>query len=249
MTGNHKNTDVYEQITHSIVTAIEQGAGRYQMPWHTLSTPINAATQKPYRGVNVLNLWIASSRLGYSSSAWATYRQWSELGAQVRRSERSTTVIFWKFFDREAGESDAPSDPEAIESTNHHARCFARAYNLFNAAQVDGYQPSSSARLSEEQRLQNAETFFAALPGTVDFGGDKAFYCPSSDSIQIPPFAQFKSSAKFYSVLAHERCHWTGAPSRLNRDLSGRFGEESYTSVVSLPIGPVWPIAPAVLAA
>ena len=228
MTGNQKNVDVYEQITSSIVTAIEQGAERYQMPWHTLSTPINAATQKAYRGINVLNLWIASSRSGYSSPVWATYRQWSEIGAPVRRGARSTTVVFWKFFDRESEDNDAPADTE--ESSEPRSRCFARAYHVFNSAQVDGYQPApASPALSETQRIQNAEAFFAALPGTVQFGGDRAFYSPSSDSIQMPPFVQFKSPAKFYSVLSHEYCHWSGALFRLNRDLSGRFGDESYS--------------------
>jgi antirestriction protein ArdC len=54
MQSNPAKADVYEQITNAIVSAIEEGADKYEMPWHALSTPLNAINRKPYRGVNVL---------------------------------------------------------------------------------------------------------------------------------------------------------------------------------------------------
>jgi transposase len=91
--------DVYEQITQAVVEAIESGAEAYRMPWHNLETPANATNQKPYRGINSVVLWAIAQKQGYVPSQWATYRQWQDLGAQVRKGERSTTVVFWKFLD------------------------------------------------------------------------------------------------------------------------------------------------------
>ena len=223
MQSNQAKADVYEQITNTIVSAIEEGVGKYEMPWHTLSAPLNAANRKPYKGVNVLMLWATAQKHTYTSNEWATYRQWQEAGAQVRKGERSTTIVFWKFYDRveeQQEDSDAPEE---------RPRCFARCYHVFNASQVDGYVPEIQEQLPESVRIQNADRFFASLPAVIKHGGDRAFYSPTGDFIQIPAFAQFKSPKGYVCTLAHECAHWSGAPSRLNRDISGRFGDERYS--------------------
>lgn len=79
-------------------------------------------------------------------------------------------------------------------------------------------------------RLENADRFFAQLPAIVKHGGDRAFYSPTGDFIQMPEFSQFKSPEAYVSTLAHELSHWSGASNRLNRDLSGRFGDERYSA-------------------
>lgn len=216
--------DIYEQITNAIATAIEEGTPTFEMPWHSLSMPVNATSHKPYRGVNILMLWAAARKQAYSSNEWATYRQWQELGAQVRKGEHSTAVVFWKVFDRpeeEQNETDIPED---------RVRCLARCYSVLNAAQVDGYTAQIREHLPEAMRIENADRFFGNLPGTVKHGGDRAFYSPGGDFIQMPLFTQFKSPEAYVSTLAHEYTHWTGAPSRLHRDLSGRFGSEQYAA-------------------
>jgi antirestriction protein ArdC len=95
--------DIFQRVTDQIVKAIEEGAGSYRMPWKTsgnfISSPINAVSKKPYRGINVLILWATAQEKGYSSGTWATYKQWQELGAQVRKGEKSANVVFWKFFE------------------------------------------------------------------------------------------------------------------------------------------------------
>jgi antirestriction protein ArdC len=223
MLSKQTRTDVYEQITAALIAAIEEGTGKFEMPWHTMSSPINAANQKLYRGINVLMLWADAHKHNYSSHEWATYRQWNEVGAQVRKGERSTIVVFWKFFDSETEEQQ-----EYIDDTPARPRCFARAYHVFNAAQVEGYEAKPEKHLPESERIAEAEAFFNAIPATIQYGGDRAYYSPAGDYIQMPPFAQFKSAAKYVSVLCHELSHWSGAKTRLNRDLSGRFGDASY---------------------
>ena len=90
--------DIYSRITAEIVAAIEAGAGEWHMPWHhsggSIARPANVASGKPYRGINTFALWIAAQSHGYASGVWGTYRQWQALGAQVRKGERSTPIIF-----------------------------------------------------------------------------------------------------------------------------------------------------------
>jgi antirestriction protein ArdC len=224
MLSKQTKVDVYEQITSALVAAIEEGTGKFEMPWHALSSPINAASRKLYRGVNILMLWAAARTYNYSSQEWATYRQWQEMGAQVRKGERSTIVVFWKFFDSQTKEEQQ----EEADDTPARPRCFARAYRVFNAAQVDGYEAKQENLLPESERIAQAEIFFQSLPATIKSGGDRAYYSPAGDYIQMPPFRQFKTPKGYVSTMCHELSHWSGAKSRLNRDLTGRFGDASY---------------------
>lgn len=224
-------SDIYQTITNTIISALEAGAGEYRRPWAVTgkysTMPVNANTGKPYHGVNVLTLWATAQKHGYSSGKWATYKQWAELGGQVRKGEKSTQIVFWRFIDRASAES-AEAEAEGEESKSRKIP-MARAYCVFNADQVDGLASSEAEDpASEEARIQHAEAFFAAAGIDVRPGGDRAYYSPASDTVHMPAFSAFSSPLAYYSVLAHEATHWTGAPSRLNRDLRGRFGSESY---------------------
>src|SRR5690242_8329258 len=115
---------------------------------------------------------------------------------------------------------------EDSDASEDRPRCFARCYHVFNASQVDGYAPQIAEQLPESMRIENADRFFASLPAVIKYGGDQAFYSPSGDFIQMPAFTQFKSPESYVAVMCHELAHWCGASSRLNRDLSGRFGDE-----------------------
>lgn len=192
MNSSQTKPDIYEQITNGIIAAIEAGAATYEMPWRTLSTPINASTRKPYQGVNTLCLWCLARKHHDSSQEWVTYRQWSELGAQVRRGERSATVVFSKFFDG-SERSDAGDEMDSSDDSSmlHKYRCFARAYHVFNAGQVEGYTPTATPTLPESGRIENAERFFQSLPGVVSTAAPapstlrrpmKFMYPPSSNS-------------------------------------------------------------------
>jgi antirestriction protein ArdC len=218
--------DIFERVTNLIVEAIEQGAGSYRMPWKTSggfpNSPINAVSRKPYRGVNVLLLWATAQAKGYGSGLWATYKQWQELGAQVRKGEKSTHVVFWKFFKVEDGAEEGTSDHPAKRIP------MARDYWVFNSEQVDGYNGEEQPTRPEHERLEHAEMLFQSLGVDIRHGGNSAFYSVEHDAVFMPPFEAFSDPLPYYSVLSHETTHWSAAPSRLNRDLSGRFGSESY---------------------
>lgn len=219
--------DVYTRITAEIVAAIESGVGDWRAPWFhdgtSAACPCNIASGKRYRGINTLALWVAAMSSGFGDGLWGTYRQWQAVGAQVRKGERSTTVVFWKTFDR--AEADDKHDEDA-----RSRRMMARAFCVFNVAQVDGYEQPAPVPLSEEQRLQHAEAFIGNLGITTEFGGGEACYRPNDDRVRMPDFASFRDTASFYGVWLHEMGHATGARHRLDRDLSGRFGSEAYAA-------------------
>jgi len=221
-------TSVYEAVTAKIIAMIEAGAGNFRMPWAGASAlPANASTHAEYRGVNILSLWIDAQLRGYASPFWASYRQWQALGAQVRKSEKGTMVVFYKRIETEA------FDPEDHDKASK-LRFVARASYVFNEAQVDGYKSESTPAESQFQRIGEVEAFVQAVRATVHHGYSMARYRHDTDAIEMPDRERFvgseKSSAEenYYAVLLHELTHWTGAPHRLNRQFGKRFGDTAY---------------------
>jgi antirestriction protein ArdC len=234
-------SDIYGAVTDRIVTMLERGAGSWRMPWHTsvtaaaspLALPVNV-TGRSYRGCNVPLLWATAEAFGYGSPVWATYRQWQERGAQVRKGEKATLVIFWKAYTATKAEPDGGGDSGDDGDSAAERRLIARGYSVFNAAQVDGFDAATITRkpvaadLPETERVANAERFFAATGAVVNHGGNRAFYSPGRDTIQLPEFGQFRDAIGYYSVRGHETVHWTGHQSRCARELGRRFGDKAY---------------------
>jgi antirestriction protein ArdC len=219
--------DVYARITAEIVAAVERGAGECRAPWFHNGTsaarPTNVSSARRYRGINTVALWVAAMASAYTDGLWGTYRQWQAAGAQVRKGERATTVVFWKQV------SPVESD-DAAEDEGSHTRMFARAFSVFNIAQVEGYEAAPTAVLAESERLAHAEAFISNLGIKTVFGGSAACYRPSTDTIHLPTFERFRDAPSFYGVWLHEAGHGSGAKHRLDRDLSGRFGSAAYAA-------------------
>ena len=226
MTPNR--TDTHTRITNEIVAAIEAGTGSWKMPWHhdgrATSRPHNVASNRPYRGINVLLLWAAASTAGFADGIWGTYRQWQAKGAQVRKGEHGSTVVLWKPFERGDRSDDGEQDDGGRRGV--YARCFT----VFNGEQVDGYEPEPVAQLDETMRFAHADAFVANLGIECEYGGDTAYYSPIADRVHMPHFRQFKDALGFYGTLLHEHGHASGAKHRLDRDLTGSFGSATYAA-------------------
>jgi antirestriction protein ArdC len=221
--------DVYRKVTDAIVNAIEQGVSTWRMPWHTSGkfafSPINVTSHKPYRGINTLCLWAAAQAKGYERGEWGTYPQWQDRGAQVRKGEKATTVVFWRF-----ANSSAETQDEGEEHAVSGSRLlFTRGYSVFNASQVDGYNPKPDVNAPIGQRIESADAFFGRINARVAHQGNRAFYSPADDTITLPPFAAFFTPVDYYSTRAHETGHWTSAAGRCNRELGKRFGDNAYS--------------------
>jgi len=224
--------DIHQQVTDSIIAAIEAGAGTWQMPWHRsgegLNRPVNIDTHKRYRGINILNLWVAAEHRGYSNGLWGTYRQWQNRGCQVRKGEKGAMVVFYKEleFDTE--------NPETGDAETEK-RLMARASTVFNAQQVDGYEPEP---LPEPENpvspIQQAEAFVAATEAEIRHGGNRAYYSRGTDHIQMPERERFlgtetsSPTEAYYGTLLHELTHWTGHEKRCQRQFGKRFGDKAY---------------------
>jgi antirestriction protein ArdC len=203
--------DIHQHITDKIVSAIERGAGDFRLPWHRsaggIMRPVNVASKKPYRGINVVALWAYAEESGLQLGVWGTYRQWSEAGARVRKGEKAAFVVFYKELEF-AGETET-SDAETI------TRLFARATPVFAAEQVDGYQPPviDGPPATVITPIERAEAFVAATGASISHGGGRAFYRPATHSIQMPPREAFIGSPTstpaeaYYSTILHELTH------------------------------------------
>ena len=229
--------DIHQTITNKIIAAIERGVGEWKMPWHRpgthFSIPKNALTESSYRGSNILSLWIDADEKAFTHQIWATYRQWTELGAQVRKGEKGSLIVKygkWTPKDAQKPEPASQQDEETPE------RLYSKAAYVFNAAQVDGFTPPDIApRVDLTERLENVENFVANTCAEISYGGSRAFYRrPPADIVVLPerrwfePTATSTATQTFYSTLLHECAHWSGAEHRLNRDHGKRFGDEAY---------------------
>ncbi len=151
-----------------------------------------------------------------------------QAGAQVRKGEKAAFVVVYK---ETARADDGDDDADGGK------RLFARASSVFAAEQVDGWtaaSPVTLVTLSGVISVARVEAFVAATGATIAHGGTRAFYRMSTDSIQLPPRETFigtptsTAMESYYAVLLHELTHWTGYPTRCNRQLGKRFGDDAY---------------------
>lgn len=234
--------DVHEAVTAKIVAAIEAGAGEFQMPWHrpgiSFTIPKNALTGQQYRGANILSLWIDADEKKFEHQVWATFKQWQELGAQVRKGERSSLIVkFGEWIPKDAREQMA-TDADADEDSAK--RLYAKAAHVFNVDQVDGFEIAPVApRPDLTVRLAHIDEFLANAGIEFREGGQRAFYRHraadgSGDFVQMPPRNLFTGTETctpteaYESTRLHEGGHWSGAEHRLNRQFGERFGDQAY---------------------
>ena len=212
---------IYEMVTSTVMTALKNGVVPWRKPWNVQSAvPVNAISDKGYRGVNVFLLGLTT----YSDHRWLTLKQATSLGGKVIPGQKATTVIFWKQWE------PSPSDPD--ESTKKRIPIL-RYYNVFNVEQCAGlnvpalYTP---VPLNENQRIERADLLVKSMPDppSIKEGGRAAWYKPADDLVQIPPIRSFDSADSYYATLFHELGHATGHQRRLNR--SGVMGEIRFGS-------------------
>ena len=227
-------TSLYQEITDRIIAELEQGRVPWAQPWGSagltapLGLPQNAATGRKYSGINILILWSAVAERGFSGQRWLTFRQALALGGHVRKGEKGTTVVFADRFvpERERTRAEeAGEEPETIP--------FLKRFTVFNTDQCEGLPaeaaPPAPEPLPEHRILPQFEALIRATGADIRIGGNRAFYMPSADTIQVPPMSAFFEPINWHRTVLHEMVHYTGHSSRLNRDQSGTFGSSAYS--------------------
>ncbi len=222
-----------DKIAESFINSLNENELPWERMWRT-ERPYNATTQKDYRGVNSLWLSVQAGERGYTDPRWCTFKQAKDKGWSVKKGEKGTAIEFWSIYDTKARKTLSLAEADEIVRQEPERaddmKPIARAHYVFNAEQIDGIpklerlEPAGDINAIRGQRdtlLQNMGLAFKE-------GGDQAYYSPSNDSVTMPPENAFKNDYGYMSVFLHECGHATGAPHRLDRDLSGTFGSESY---------------------
>ena len=225
-------TSLYAEITDKIIAELEAGRVPWVQPWGTaaakapLAMPKNATTQRRYSGVNVLILWDAVIERGFVGQSWLTFRQALSLGGNVRKGEHGTTVVYADRFtpedERRRAERDG-DEPGAIP--------FLKRFTVFNTDQCENLPDgliTAPPPVPEGLILPQAEALIDATGADFRVGGDRAFYSPANDYIQVPRPDAYFEPINWHRTALHELGHWVGHPSRLARDLSGTFGSALY---------------------
>jgi antirestriction protein ArdC len=216
--------NVFEIITEKILSHLDNGVIPWRKPWNgKAGIPRNLITGKPYRGINLFLLMAE----GYSSPFWLTFKQVQDKGGSIRKGEKSSLVIFWKFrsieeVNKETGELETKEIP------------MLRYYRVFNVFQTEGMDyPQPEAIANSLDTITQAEAIVEAFKDKpeIKHGFTKACYIPSEDIIKMPLLNSFFNPGEYYSTLFHECVHSTGSPNRLDRPTlteSQGFGSEIY---------------------
>lgn len=228
---NKKKKPFHEEVAEKLIKQLKQGTAPWQRPWEPgFSLPVNPTTGNRYRGINVIQL-MSQNR---DDNRWMTYKQAKSIGAQVKKGEKGTPIQYWKFHeekikkDPETGKPVLGEDgkPVIIHVKLERPRVFTTS--VFNAEQIDGLPPVEK-KSQNWSDIKRAELILKNSSANIQHSDqDRAFYRQSTDSIHLPNKEQFSSSDKYYATALHELGHWTGHPSRLDRDLSHPFGSIDY---------------------
>lgn len=222
---------LYDEVTAKIIAELETGRFPWVQPWGRAQgagpdLPRNALTARPYSGINILILWGAVIEQGWPSQSWLTFRQALDAGGCVRKGERGVTVVYADRFTPEAEKERAQKDGNEAKVVP-----FLKRFTVFNVAQCEGLREglaSDPAMLPERDIVPLAEEVIAASGIDFRIGGDRAFYAPDPDFVQVPPQPAFFEPVNYYRTCLHELTHATGHPKRLGRDLKNSFGSKDY---------------------
>lgn len=231
-------SSLYDEVTARIVAELEEGRFPWVQPWSSAACgsdlggggvpclPRNALTLRTYSGINILLLWASALAHGWERPGWLTFRQALAAGGNVRKGEQGTQVVYADRFTPEAEKERARASGDEAKSV-----AFLKRFTVFNVAQCDGLPDDlipPPVALPEREIVPVGEAVIAASGIDFRIGGDKAFYSPGRDFVQVPPQQAFHDQVNFYRTALHELTHGVGHSSRLNRNLTGAFGSKDY---------------------
>ncbi|MGJ7497901.1 ArdC family protein [Variovorax sp. RT4R15] len=245
--GSH--VDVRQVITDRLIAMLAQGGNVFRARWTRAASrgmPRNGKTGAPYHGANVLLLWDAAIEQGYAANVWLTYKQAASLGAQVRKGERAVMCAHFERRARKGGaveHDNAERDGEEeegregregrAEAASAHGYLVCVPFWVFNVAQIDGLpaevlEHCAAPAPSPLGPVEGAFRLLAGCGATIRHGFDRAAYLPELDEIRLPWPDRFTSAEARCATSLHELVHWTGHPSRLDRQFGARFGDAAY---------------------
>lgn len=195
--------------------------------------PVNAKSKAAYKGINRLKLMLISMERGYQDNRWATYCQIQELGYRLKNAKgQGVTVEYWYPYDRKERHAISWEQYRREYSNQENGRylLLAKYSTVFHGSLIEGLPKQTGTKhqvnVSQEELVAKISKNMQ-VPILHD-GGGRAFYRPSEDAVHLPMPLHFVSTYEYNATALHELSHATGAESRLNRDMGGGFGTESY---------------------
>lgn len=212
---------IYSKITNQILEKLQNGVVPWKRGW-TTGRPRNIASGRYYRGINILTLALAP----HTSSWWGTYKQITSRGGVVKKGSKGYPVCFWKM-------------QEVKDKLTQKTReiPFIRLSTVFNREQTEGLSDDlylEPHEIKDNYTIPSCEEVIDSYlsktnPPSVHLEGHQPYYSPQTDVVNVPKLENFSGPHEFYSTFFHELIHSTGHKSRLDRDLSSRFGTHSYS--------------------
>ncbi|MBQ3458898.1 MAG: DUF1738 domain-containing protein, partial [Synergistaceae bacterium] len=224
-----KAQEYRDELVKKLCDAMENGTAPWQRTWTDGDAPFNAVSGRSYHGINSINLAVQSQALGHAEDPrWCTFDQAKEKGWHVKPGEKGTHIEFYKF--DEKPKIDEFGDPILDEDGKQEVEksVLVRNYVVFHASQIEGISPYEPKARNPIETSEKAERILQESGAEIRHGGDEAFYNSTEDYIQVPERDQFNSQADYYATALHEMGHWTGHPSRLNRETSSDINSETY---------------------
>ncbi len=225
-----KKDEQIEKIADLFYQAILDGTAPWTKEWKAADfrqLSHNPVSEKAYAGMNTLLLDTVRAAKGYESNGWLTFKQAKDLEGNIKKGEKGTQISFFSMLQVDSKKN--PDEKEFVPMTKY--------YTVFNIDQAENLNQEKLKALYEKNKYEK-EDFITnedcqKVLDNIDIklehkAQERAYYSPSNDVIVLPLQEQFKTSGGYYSTAFHELGHATGHKSRLDRDLSGKFGTQSY---------------------
>ena len=245
--------DIYKMVTDKVISMFKNAKiSDYKRAWKDdqFFIPLNYDSKKPYRGVNRLlleeNIGIIGS---FANPYFLTFKQIKKHGGKLKKGSKGYEVIYYSFIysvpaapNRKALKTTEVADVIAhLQKYNLPESVVKRVpllryYRVFNGKDVEGIQFNLQEvkigravpdNAPENQAAQSIVENYPNAP-EIKHGGNRAYYSPPADYVQMPNASNFDSANDYYRTLFHELIHSTGHPSRLNRELNTNHKSEAY---------------------
>lgn len=219
------NQEIIEKVTAQIIEQLKAGVKPWECAWDrsggAFSIPRNVKTKESYHGINIPILWEAAARKGYTTNLWIGYDQAKQLGGHVMKGELGTHGIIYKPL---VVEDEAEEDGKRVIPM---LKTFV-VFNLDQIAGLDRLRPQPPKEGEAFLPIVVADDLLKKSGARIVEGGPRAFYRKSDDQITLPDRWRFQVAEDFYATGLHELGHWSGHPSRLDREWGKRFGDNAY---------------------
>ncbi len=224
-----------KELVDQLVKDIEAGKPFFWDSGHFGKRPRNLllstkGKDRFYRGINSMELNAVANMKGFKDSRWGTYDQARLAGGNVKKGEKGTHIEYWQYTKDVMKKNPATGkmepvyviDPDTGERTRKQERLehpIVKTYVVFNASQMEGIPEEHPIMIDEKDKNEYMENMLANSEAKIFYDQtNRNFYRSSADEIHVMDRKDFKSLDAFYSTVAHEIAHSTGAESRLNRE-------------------------------